>query len=84
VLNYVSTAALRRGIAQIAARLRGVAYLELYTSEDELTGDLQSIDLRPPGYYRRLLRAAGLIPCGMHCYASESIASRVTAMEGGW
>ena len=84
VLNYVSSAALQKGIAQIAARLRGVAYLEIYTSEDELTGDLQAIDLRQPAYYRRLLRNAGLIRCGMHCYASESIASRVTAMEGGW
>jgi SAM-dependent methyltransferase len=84
VLNYVSAAALRRGIAQVAMRLRGVAYLELYTSEDELTGDLHAIDLRPPAYYRRLLREAGLIRCGMHCYASESIASSVTAMEGGW
>lgn len=84
VLNYVSAAALRRGIAQIAAHLRGVAYLELYTSEDELTGDLQAIDLKPPAYYRRLLRGAGLVRCGMHCYASEYIASRVTAMEGGW
>jgi SAM-dependent methyltransferase len=84
VLNYVGSAALRRGILQIATHLRGVAYLELYTSEDELTGDLQAIDLKPPAYYRRLLRGAGLIRCGMHCYASESIASQVTAMEGGW
>ena len=84
VLNYVSAPALRRGIAQIAARLRGVAYLEIYTADDELTGDLHAIDLRPPAYYRRLLREAGLIRCGMHCYASGSIASRVTAMEGGW
>jgi SAM-dependent methyltransferase len=84
VLNYVSASALRRGIAQIAGRLRGVAYLEIYTSDDELTGDLHAIGLRPPAYYRRLLREAGLIRCGMHCYASESIASSVTAMEGGW
>ena len=84
VLNYVGSAVLRRGILAIAAHLRGVAYLELYTAEDELTGDLQAIDLRPPAYYRRLLRSAGLTRCGMHCYASESIASRVTAMEGGW
>ena len=84
VMNYVGPRELRRGIEQMAARLRGVAYLELYTSDDELTGDLHDIDLRAPSYYRRLLRRSGLIRCGMHCYASESIASRVTAMEGGW
>ena len=84
VLNYVRPMTLRRGIAEIAALLRGVAYLEIYTSEDELTGDLHAIDLRPPAYYRRLLREAGLVRCGMHCYASDAIASSVTAMEGGW
>jgi 2-polyprenyl-3-methyl-5-hydroxy-6-metoxy-1,4-benzoquinol methylase len=84
VLNYVGSRELRRGLEQITARLRGVAYLELYTSDDELTGDLHNIDLRAPAYYRRLLRQVGLIRCGMHCYASDEIASRVTAMEGGW
>jgi SAM-dependent methyltransferase len=84
VLNYVGARELRRGLEQIADLLRGVAYLELYTSEDELTGDLHNIDLQPPSHYRRLLRQAGFIRCGMHCYASDSIASKVTAMEGGW
>lgn len=84
VLNYVGSRALRRGLEQIASRLRGVAYLEIYTGEDELTGDLENIDLRPPAYYRRLLRSVGLVRCGMHCYASDSIESTITAMEGGW
>jgi predicted TPR repeat methyltransferase len=84
VLNYVGPRALRRGLEQIASRLRGVAYLEIYTGEDELTGDLENIDLRPPAYYRRLLRSVGLVRCGMHCYASDSIDSTITAMEGGW
>ena len=84
VLNYVGARELKRGISHIAERLRGVAYLELYTDEDELTGDLHNIDRRPAAYYRRLLRQAGPIRCGMNCYASDAIASRVTAMEGGW
>ena len=84
VMNYLTTRELQRGLEQIAARLRGLAYLELYTAEDELVGDLASIDLRPPRYYARALRDAGLIRCGMHCYVGDALADNVVAMEGGW
>ena len=84
VMNYLEPAQLRDGLAQIAARLRGIAYLELYTADDELEGDLDQIDLRPPAWYRRKLREAGLIRCGMHCYAGRAVAREVASMEGGW
>ncbi|HET9002986.1 MAG TPA: class I SAM-dependent methyltransferase [Gemmatimonadaceae bacterium] len=84
VMNYLTTAELDRGLAQIAARLRGLAYLEIYTSKDELVGDLHHIDLRSPRYYARALKGAGLIRCGMHCYVGEHLAHNVVAMEGGW
>jgi SAM-dependent methyltransferase len=84
VMNYLSPTGLRRGLGQIAARLRGLAYLELYTARDELVGDLAAIDLREPEYYERTLRRAGFVRCGMHCYVGEKLAHRVVAMEGGW
>ena len=84
VINYLTTAELDRGLAQIASRLRGLAYLEIYTAKDELVGDLHGIDLRSPAYYERALRAAGLIRCGMHCYVGANLAHNVVAMEGGW
>lgn len=84
VMNYLSTPELERGLDQIAARLRGLAYLELYTSDDEIVGDLASIDLKSPRYYGAKLRAAGLIRCGMHCYVGDAVAHNVVAMEGGW
>lgn len=84
VMNYLSPGELRRGLDQIATRLRGLAYLEIYTAKDELIGDLKAIDLREPAYYERALRRAGLLRCGMHCYVGEKLAHRVVAMEGGW
>jgi SAM-dependent methyltransferase len=84
VMNYLTTRELERGLDQIVRRLRGLAYLELYTANDELVGDLASIDLKSPRYYARLLRGAGLIRCGMHCYVGESLEHNVVAMEGGW
>jgi SAM-dependent methyltransferase len=84
VMNYLTRAELTRGLAQIAARLRGLAYLEIYTSSDELTGDLKNIELRAPSYYLRALHGAGLVRCGMHCYAGERLGAKLVAMEGGW
>jgi SAM-dependent methyltransferase len=84
VMNYLSRRELNHGLAQIAARLRGLAYLEIYTSHDELVGDLRNIDLRAPSYYLRALHGAGLVRCGMHCYAGEKLAGKLVAMEGGW
>lgn len=84
VMNYLTTAELNRGLAQIAKRLRGLAYLEIYTSRDELVGDLRNIDLRAPSYYARALRTAGLVRCGMHCYVGEKLEDKLVAMEGGW
>jgi SAM-dependent methyltransferase len=84
VMNYLSRRELNHGLMQIAARLRGLAYLEIYTSHDELVGDLKNIDLRAPSYYLRALHGAGLVRCGMHCYAGEALADKLVAMEGGW
>ena len=84
VMNYLSRRELNDGLMQIAARLRGLAYLEIYTSHDELVGDLRNIDLRAPSYYRRALHGAGLLRCGMHCYVGETLAAKLVAMEGGW
>ena len=84
VMNYLAPRELRAGLAQIARRLRGLAYLEIYTADDELEGDLDGIDLRPPRWYRAMLREAGLIRCGLHCYVGRAAAHNVTAMEGGW
>ena len=84
VMNYLTTRELNSGLAQIAARLRGLAYLEVYTSHDELVGDLKNIDLRAPSYYLRALHGAGLVRCGMHCYVGETLAGKLVAMEGGW
>lgn len=84
VMNYLTTRELNRGLKQIASRLRGLAYLEIYTSRDELVGDLRNIDLQPPAYYERALKRAGLIRCGMHCYVGAKLAHNVVAMEGGW
>jgi SAM-dependent methyltransferase len=72
VLNYLTPEQFRHGAEHIARRLEGVAYLEIFTNEDGVTGDFSSSDARSPTWYRRILGEAGLIACGMHCYAPRA------------
>lgn len=81
ILNYLDARTLERGLAQVRDLLGGVAYLEIFTSADEMTGDLDGWHSRSPAYYRRLMRKLGLVPCGMHCYVGDELEPVLGALE---
>jgi len=81
VLHYVATPALRSGMRAIASKLRGVAYLGLFTSADDVEGDMKTFLKRPPSFYRREFERAGLRSVGMHCWIPESLAEDRAALE---
>ena len=81
VLQYVDTPAVRRGVTRITQLLRGVAFLESYTSGDEMEGDLTAWHHRTKGQYRRVFKEAGLIGCGVHCYLTPDLAERAVELE---
>jgi len=81
VLHYVATSEARRGLRTIARLLGGVAFLELFTSLDATEGDGVGLHQRSPATYRRMLREAGLIHLGMHCYAGEGLADELITFE---
>jgi SAM-dependent methyltransferase len=81
VLNYLAPSVLTRGLSHIAALLGGVAYLELYTSDDSVTGDTRPAVRRPAAWYRRATRRAGFVACGMHCYVGADRARTLAALE---
>lgn len=84
VLHYVPTDELARGFPALAALLGdGVAYVELFTSADEIEGDLLGFHERPPSFYRRLFRRAGLAPRGLHCWVGADRAGEGGALERG-
>lgn len=83
VLHYVPDGELNPGLAAIAALLGGVAYLEAYTTDDEIEGDRGDWNHRSPETYRRHFRRAGLQHVGMHCYVGASLASMTAALERG-
>ena len=81
VLNYVGTDALRAGLPRLARRAAGMLYLELFTAADSVVGDTNFAPLRSAAWYRRTLRAAGLVGCGLHCYLPRELKGQLTQME---
>ena len=81
VLHYVSTAELRRGVRALARWTGGVAFLEVFTGEDEVEGDEHEFQRRGEAVYRRLLRDAGLTPLGLHLWAGSGLARQLLRFE---
>jgi 2-polyprenyl-3-methyl-5-hydroxy-6-metoxy-1,4-benzoquinol methylase len=81
MLQYVPTDALKRGVRHIASLLGGVAFLEAYTTGDEMEGDLEDWHPRSKSQYRRIFADAGLVACGVHCYLNRSLSINAVELE---
>lgn len=81
VLQYVPDAELGPGLAAIARRLGGAAFLEAYTTDDAIEGDRGAWHERSSATYRNYFAAAGLTPVGMHCYVGEVLRPMTAALE---
>ncbi|MFN8573562.1 MAG: class I SAM-dependent methyltransferase [Gemmatimonadaceae bacterium] len=83
VLMYVAPDELRRGLVTLRERAGGVCYFEVFTSEDNATGDFSRREMRPAAWWRRLFRAAGFVPCGMHLYLPDDLEHCAAVLEHG-
>ncbi|HVZ49172.1 MAG TPA: class I SAM-dependent methyltransferase [Gemmatimonadaceae bacterium] len=81
MLQYVEAAELSRGLASVAGLLGGVAYLEAYTTSDEVVGDRRGWHHRAPAWYRRAFGRAGLVGVGMHCWVGDALRDATAALE---
>jgi SAM-dependent methyltransferase len=81
MLNYLADDELARGLRHLHALLRGVAYLELFTSRDDVEGDTTGWRQRPRAYYGRLLHRLGFVQCGPHCWLPRDFDGVITQME---
>lgn len=81
MLQYIPDAPLERGVRHLASLLTGVAFLEAYTSGDEMEGDLDDWHQRSRSRYRRIFAEAGLVACGVHCYLSKGAARNAVELE---
>ena len=83
MLQYVPDAELTSGLRAVATLLGGVAYLEAYTSGDEIEGDRRAWHLRTAAEYRRAFRGAGLESVGMHCWVGDALCDSTAELERG-
>jgi SAM-dependent methyltransferase len=81
MLHYVNARELGAGLAGLAARLGGVAYLPVVTSADDVDGDVHRLLRRSPAWHRARFRDAGLVPLGLECYVRRDALSGLTALE---
>lgn len=81
VLNYLAADTLTKGLAEIAERLGGVAYLDMYTASDAVTGDTRGAKRRASSWYRERLHRAGLTACGLHLYVGPAMADQLVTLE---
>ncbi len=81
VLHYLKPAEIRAGLHGIGEMLEGLAFLEVFTSRDDVAGDRQGFLSRSPSWYLREFDHVGLLPCGSHCYLGPRLNQHVAALE---
>ena len=81
VLHYVGDDDIRAGVAEIARLLEGVAYIEVLTKEDDITGDLQEMKRRPAAWYRKVFAGARLMSVAPYCFAAAALFSIASELE---
>ena len=81
VLHYLEEHDLEAGLPALVRHTRGLAYLELLTSEEEIDGDIKALKLRPPSFYQQLFSRAGLTGVGCHGWLAPELADSPAALE---
>lgn len=81
VLHYVGARELRRGLPGLVDNLEGVAFLEVFTSVDLVSGDKAGFLRRAPAWYRARFIEAGLTACGSHGYLGPRLMRSTAALE---
>lgn len=81
VLHYLKPAEIRAGLIGIGEMLEGIAFLEVFTTRDDVDGDHEGFYARSPAWYLRAFREVGLLPCGSHCYLGPRLERHIAALE---
>ncbi len=81
VMHYVSDAELKRGLKGFRELCGGLAFLELWSNEDDIIGDKIGFIERPARWYRNQFAKAGFTGCGSHSYLSAELHTAAAALE---
>jgi SAM-dependent methyltransferase len=81
VMHYLPDDEIRRGLPAIVRLMRGAAFFEVLTREDEVVGDTVGLFRRPSSWYRDVFTGVGLIPVGPYTWIGKRLAGDSTALE---
>jgi SAM-dependent methyltransferase len=81
VMHYLPDDEIRRGLPAIVRLMRGAAFFEVLTREDEVIGDTVGLMSRPSSWYRETFTSVGLTPVGPYTWIGKSLAGDSTALE---
>ena len=81
VLHYLDEEEIRRGLPVAARLIRGAAFFEVMTAEDDVIGDTLGLRRRPAQWYRDLFTAAGLTQVGPYLWIGDDLRARASPLE---
>lgn len=81
VMHYLPDDELRAGVREFARLCDGVAFIEVFTENDDIVGDLHELRRRPAGWYTQVLGEAGFRFAGSFTWLSAPVAASATALE---
>jgi SAM-dependent methyltransferase len=81
VIGYVPDGDLPRGLAALAARLGGVALIEVFTDADDFEGDVEHYRGRPASRYLRWFADAGLVRLGPNLFVGDALRPTLSTFE---
>ena len=81
VLHYLPDDEIRRGLPSLVRLMRGAAFLEVLTQEDDVVGDTLGLIPRPAAWYRELFRNAGLTQAGPYIWLAPKLAADLASGE---
>ncbi len=81
VLHYLDDDEIYRGLPTVVKLMRGAAYFEVLTREEQVLGDKVGLILRPAAWYRDLFVRAGLTAVGPYLWISRKLADDSASLE---
>ncbi|MDQ6800127.1 MAG: class I SAM-dependent methyltransferase [Acidobacteriota bacterium] len=81
VMHYLQDDEIRRGLPAIVRLIRGAAFFEVLTREEEVMGDTVGLIRRPAAWYREVFTGNGLVAVGPYTWIGKRLANAATALE---
>ena len=81
VMHYLTDDEIRTGLPNLMRHMRGIAFFEVFTKEDRISGDIEGFHRRPARWYRDAFRKAGLMKVAPYMWTMATIAEDASELE---